>query len=88
LRSGEQASLCKENTTSIWLATRTTSKSQITLRRIPRQSKVSMKKFFFDDVREAPSHEWVVARTVPEAKEILLKESFDVMSLDHDIGYQ
>ena len=45
-----------------------------------------LKKFFFDDVREAPDKDWVVARDVSEAKQVLLKDAFDVMSLEHDIG--
>ena len=47
-----------------------------------------MRKFFFDDVRKAPDSAWVVARDVPEACAVLLTQTFDVMSLDHDIGFQ
>lgn len=47
-----------------------------------------IRKFFFDDVREAPGPEWVVARNVPEAKQILKMQEFDVWSLDHDIGME
>jgi hypothetical protein len=47
-----------------------------------------LKKFFFDDVRKKPSSEWVMARDVPEAIKILSQESFDVLSLDHDIGFE
>ena len=45
-----------------------------------------MKKFFFDDLRDAPDPGWVVARNVTEAKQVLRTCTFDVMSLDHDIG--
>lgn len=47
-----------------------------------------MRKFFFDDVRAKPGDEWVLARDVPQAREILSVQDFDVMSLDHDIGMQ
>ena len=47
-----------------------------------------MKKFFFDDVRDAPSSSWTLARDVSQARYILLQEPFDIMSLDHDIGFQ
>ena len=46
------------------------------------------KYFFFDDIREAPEVNWVVARDVPTAQEILSKTAFDIWSLDHDIGFQ
>ena len=48
--------------------------------------RLNMKKFFFDDLRDAPGPDWVVARSVTEAKQVLRKCTFDVMSLDHDIG--
>lgn len=47
-----------------------------------------LRKFFFDDVRDAPDSTWVVARDVPEAMRILSEQRFDVWSLDHDIGMQ
>jgi hypothetical protein len=47
-----------------------------------------MRKFFFDDVRTPPDETWVLAKDVPEAKKVLSEQVFDVMSLDHDIGFQ
>ncbi len=47
-----------------------------------------MRKFFFDDVRNPPDSSWTVARDVAEAKRVLGTEQFDIMSLDHDIGYE
>jgi NAD+-processing family protein with receiver domain len=47
-----------------------------------------VKKFFFDDVREAPDADWVLAQDVWQAKQALRTFAFDVMSLDHDIGMQ
>ncbi len=46
-----------------------------------------MEAFFFDDVRKAPFG-WDLARDVPQAKELLLKNKYAVWSLDHDIGMQ
>lgn len=48
---------------------------------------MSLRKFFFDDVRKAPASDWIVAKDVPEAKQTIALRSFDVMSLDHDIGF-
>jgi hypothetical protein len=45
-----------------------------------------LKKFFFDDVRDSPGADWIVARNVSEARHVLVRRAFDVMSLDHDIG--
>src|SRR3990167_2150545 len=45
-----------------------------------------LRKLFFDDVRAAPDNTWMTARDVPEAKALMQKYAFDVMSLDHDIG--
>ena len=47
-----------------------------------------MKKFFFDDVRDAPGSDWFLAQDVWQAKQVLRTSAFDVMSLDHDIGMQ
>lgn len=47
-----------------------------------------MKKFFFDDKRDVPADDWVLARTVDDAKRILTEQAFDVVSLDHDIEYE
>lgn len=45
-------------------------------------------KLFFDDVREPPDDSWIIAKTVQEARDMLGAIAFDVVSLDHDIGYQ
>ena len=47
-----------------------------------------MRKLFFDDVRKAPDDTWMVARGIPDAKELMTAFAFDIMSLDHDIGFQ
>ena len=47
-----------------------------------------MKRLFFDDVREKPSEGWILARDVEAAQELMKQNDFDIMSLDHDIGYQ
>jgi hypothetical protein len=45
-----------------------------------------VKKFFFDDVRDAPGSDWFLAQDVWQAKQVLRTCAFDLMSLDHDIG--
>lgn len=47
-----------------------------------------MKKLFVDDVRDTPDETWILARDVPTAKDFIQTVEFDVMSLDHDIGFQ
>lgn len=47
-----------------------------------------MKKLFFDDVRQAPDKDWHQAYDVPGAKFAMEQNTYDVMSLDHDIGMQ
>lgn len=47
-----------------------------------------MNKLFFDDVRDKPGDDWFLARDVPEAKRLMELMPFNVMSLDHDIGFQ
>lgn len=46
------------------------------------------RKFFFDDVRDLPDATWDLARNVTEAIRMLETNTYDVMSLDHDIGFQ
>lgn len=47
-----------------------------------------MNKLFFDDVRDAPDETWDVARTVRDAMMMMKDKRYDIMSLDHDIGFQ
>lgn len=47
-----------------------------------------IKKFFFDNIRDVPDTDWVLARDVPAAKSILSEMAYDIWSLDHDIGFQ
>lgn len=47
-----------------------------------------IKKLFYDDVRLPPDASWALAVNNAEAKALLLREKFDIISLDHDIGYQ
>ena len=46
-----------------------------------------MEKLFFDDIRNPPDTSWDVARNVEQAKEMLVRTAYDVISLDHDIGF-
>jgi hypothetical protein len=46
---------------------------------------MSETRLWLDDVRSAPPG-WLHARTVAEAKELLLKGDVDEASLDHDLG--
>ena len=44
-----------------------------------------MKALFLDDVREPPKG-WTLARTTADFVQLASRESWDVMSLDHDLG--
>jgi len=43
-------------------------------------------KLYLDDVRDPPDDTWTLARTVEEAKAILVTGRVEVASLDHDLG--
>ncbi len=45
-----------------------------------------MVKLWVDDIRDAPGADWIVARTVKEAQEILTTRVVHTLSLDHDLG--
>lgn len=44
------------------------------------------KKLWIDDIRDAPSAEWTIARTSEEAIAALSGEHFSHISFDHDLG--
>ena len=43
-------------------------------------------KLWHDDIRRPPSNDWNWARTNAEAKELLLRQPYDEISMDHDLG--
>lgn len=45
-------------------------------------------KLFVDDIRNAPTDDWVVARTVTEAIRTIANFKIEEISLDHDISHQ
>ncbi len=45
-------------------------------------------KLWIDDIRNAPSDEWVIARTITDAIRILAQWDIEEISLDHDISHQ
>jgi hypothetical protein len=45
-------------------------------------------KLWIDDIRNAPTDEWTVARTVNQAIRALSKFDFEEISIDHDISHQ
>lgn len=45
-------------------------------------------KLWVDDIRHAPSDEWVVVRTVTEAIRTIAQWDVEELSLDHDISHQ
>lgn len=49
---------------------------------------LSEMKLWIDDIRNAPSEDWTVARTVTEAIRAISKFEFEEISIDHDISHQ
>lgn len=47
-----------------------------------------MSKLWFDDIRPAPNGEWIWARTIKSAIEVLKSEEILECSLDHDLGLE
>lgn len=45
-----------------------------------------MIKIFIDDMRVPSSQEWILASTVKEAQDLIMKGEEFVLSLDHDLG--
>lgn len=45
-------------------------------------------KLWIDDIRNAPSEDWLVAKTVIQAIRAIHQFKFDEISLDHDISHQ
>lgn len=43
-------------------------------------------KLWHDDIRKAPDNSWNWARTNDAAKELLLRQPYDEISMDHDMG--
>jgi hypothetical protein len=46
------------------------------------------RKLFLDDERNPPDTSWMIARTVQEARELMMKYPFYEISLDHDLGFE
>jgi len=47
-----------------------------------------MMKLWHDDVRKPPDETWNWARTNDAARELLLRQPYDIASLDHDLGLE
>ena len=47
---------------------------------------MTSRKLWLDDERDAPSAEWMVCRTVEDARRVLSTQPIHEMSLDHDLG--
>lgn len=45
-----------------------------------------MNKLWLDDIRRSPDESWDWARTISAAQELFEQKSYDVCSLDHDMG--
>lgn len=43
---------------------------------------------YVDDVRQKPGVDWLLARTIDEAKYALNNLEIEIMSLDYDMGYK
>lgn len=53
---------------------------------MPDVLKVKMKKLWLDDLRPAPGEGWIEVSTAMEAIKALARQTFDLVSLDHDLG--
>lgn len=45
-------------------------------------------KLWVDDIRPAPSDDWIVARNINQAIRAIIRFEFEEISLDHDISHQ